>query len=155
MGMITKAILSGVDADLLKKLILSGEDADERDKDGRTPLLHAAIDNRIELVEILLESGANVNVQDSLGYSPLHYAAQNYYIELTKLLISNNAQVDSKDIQGNTPLFKAVFNSKGKGEVVKLLIEHGADKDLINNHGISPFQLAKTIANYNVIQFME
>lgn len=155
MGKITKAILASEDFDVLIKLISTGENVEELDKDGRTPLLHATIDNRIDIVRVLLESGANVNIQDKFGYSPLHYAAQNYYVELVRLLINFNAQVDSKDIHGNTPLFKAVFNSKGQGEAIKILIEHGADKELTNNHGVSPYQLAKTIANYNIVHFME
>lgn len=155
MGKITKAILSGLDVNMIKKLILEGEDIEETDKDRRTPLIHAVIDNRFDLAEILLESGANVNAQDSNGYSPLHYAAQNYYIELAELLIGKNAQIDPQDNYGNTPLFKAVFNSKGRGDVIKLLIEHGADKDIANNYEISSFQLANSIANYNITHFMQ
>ncbi|QHI73466.1 ankyrin repeat domain-containing protein [Aminipila terrae] len=155
MEKIFKAILSETDLDSLKKLIESGENVDAQDKDKRTPLIHAAIDNKIDLAKVLIEKGANINIQDSLGYTPLHYAAQNYYLEFAKLLIDNNAKVDSQDIHGNTPLFRAVFNAKGRGEVINLLTECGADKNLVNNHGISPLQLAKTIANYDVAQFLE
>ena len=49
----------------------------------------------------------------------------------------------------------AVFNSMGKGEMIKLLLAKRADKDLKNKHEVSPRELASTIGNYNVLQFIE
>lgn len=46
-----------------------------------------------------------------------------------------------------------MFPSRGRGEIIKLLLEYGADKDRVNNHGVSPYALAQTIANYDVRQF--
>jgi len=61
--------------------------------------------------------------------------------------------VDPQDSHGNTPLSTAVFNSRGNGELIKLLREHGADPYLKNNHGVSPLGLSRNIANYGVAQF--
>jgi ankyrin repeat protein len=110
--------------------------------------------NNLKVAEILLKHGADVNAQDNQGWTALHFAAQNYSEEAIKMLLANNCEVDVKDMHGNTPLFRAVFNSKGRGEVIQLLICHGADKNLKNNHGMSPSDLASTIANYNITQYM-
>lgn len=64
------------------------------------------------------------------------------------------AEVDLKDNYGNTPLSRAVFNSQGRGGIVKLLIKYNADINLKNKSGISPLDLANSIANYNVKQYM-
>ena len=63
------------------------------------------------------------------------------------------ALVDVADEHGNTPLFRAVFESKGRGEMVKLLLSRGAGPDLCNAHGVSPRIVADTIANFDVKQF--
>jgi ankyrin repeat protein len=68
-------------------------------------------------------------------------------------LLERGASVDSRDAHGNTPLWRAVFESKNRGEVIKLLLAFGADRDLKNDHGISPLDLARTIANYDATQF--
>lgn len=138
----------------LKEGLARGSDPNRPDEDGRTPLIHAAIDNRIEAARILLESGANVNAQDHTGYSALHYSAQEYHPEIAALLLDNRAFVDIQDNYGNTPLWRAVFNSRGRGELAIILIRAGANKNHRNKNRKSPLDLAKNIANYDVAQFL-
>ena len=130
-----------------------GADPNERDGDGRTSLIHAAIDNKLDAARLLLERGADVNAQDGLGYSALHYAGQNYFPKMAALLIDRGAKVDVEDIYGNTPLRRATFESKGRGELISLLLKAGADRNHRNKHGKTPMDLAKLIANYNIAQF--
>ena len=61
--------------------------------------------------------------------------------------------MDAVNSNGNTPLFTAVFNSRGRGELIKLLRHHGADPWHPNNTSQTPIGLARLIANYNVAQF--
>jgi ankyrin repeat protein len=69
------------------------------------------------------------------------------------LLINSGAKVDAADKYGNTPLGRATFNSRGRGEVIRILLDHGANRDLPNKSGVSPVKLANTIGNYDVKQF--
>lgn len=125
------------------------------DKEGRSAIFHAILAKSEKIVKLLLENKANVNVKDKLGWFPIHYAVQNYEMTIARLLIENDADIESKDDYGNTPLWRAAFSSRGKGEMIKLLISMGADKDNANDSDISPFQIANTIANYDVKQFFE
>lgn len=61
--------------------------------------------------------------------------------------------MDAVNSYGNTPLFTAVFNSRGHGELIKLLRHHGADPSRPNSTGQTPIGLARLIANYDVAQF--
>lgn len=56
---------------------------------------------------------------------------------------------------GNTPLWVAVMNSRGRGEVIRLLLEAEAVADIPNKSGISTRSLAETISNYDNKQFFE
>jgi ankyrin repeat protein len=84
----------------------------------------------------------------------LHFSCQNQSIEMTKFLIDKGSEINVIDTHGNTPLARAVFSSRGRGEVIKLLLDAGADKTKKNNHGISPLDLAKSIANYDIAKFL-
>ena len=123
------------------------------DRAGRTPLHHAAGDSDVEQVRQLLASGVNPGAADDDGWTALHFAAQNNATDVATILLDAGAPVDPRDAHGNTPLSKAVFNSQGNGNLIKLLRARGADPYAKNNHGVSPLKLARTIANYDIRQF--
>lgn len=154
MDKVFNIIFAGVNQQLVD-LISTGADVNVQDKSGRTPLMHAAIDDRVEMMATLISNGAKVDIQDSVGWSALHYAVQESSYDSCKLLMDNKATVDIQDIHGNTPLSNAVINSRGNGKIIELLRSSGADINLKNKHGVSPLQLANTIANFDVARFMK
>jgi uncharacterized protein len=123
------------------------------DEYGRTPLHYAAADGKVEEVIRLLAAGANPNAQDDNGWSPLHFAAQAVSPGATEALLAAGAQTELKDSFGNTALSTAVFESRGNGSVIQLLRRAGADPHAANSSGVTPLDLARTIANFNVRQF--
>ncbi|MDF2588004.1 MAG: hypothetical protein K0S41_1845 [Anaerocolumna sp.] len=141
------------DKDRLMEMLSCGINIEIEDSDGRTPLIYAVMENKEEMVTMLIDKGVNVNKQDINGYSPLHFASQRYLVSIANILIQFGALVDILDNNGNTPLSDAVFYSEGRDEMITLLLSKGANKDLKNNYGISAFDLAKSISNYDVTQF--
>jgi ankyrin repeat protein len=51
-------------------------------------------------------------------------------IDAAQLLIDGGADVSAQDIPGNTPLWRAVFDSRGRGQMIQQLLSAGADKAL-------------------------
>jgi ankyrin repeat protein len=123
------------------------------DRGGRSELHHAVIDGNLERVQELVEQGISINLADRDGWTPLHFAAQNNDAETARFLLDSGAAVDPRDRYGNTPLFTAVFNSRGRGELIELLRQRGADVGAENTSGVSPVSLARSIANYDVARF--
>ena len=115
------------DAAKVRLLLSKGAKADDRSKLGRTPLLIAAYnDGAIEAARLLLEKDADVNARDKGGASVLALAAAANNIELARILIAKGANVNNIDVLGFTPLLNAAGNGDRNAEMVKLLIEHGA-----------------------------
>ncbi|CAM3876612.1 ankyrin repeat domain-containing protein [Mesobacillus thioparans] len=140
--------------DVVKSLVDVIDDINSTDEvEGRTALMYAVIHKENEVVKLLLKKGANVNLRDGNGYTALHFASQNYSLDIAKILLDHKGEVDLKDLNGNTPLSNAVFYSNGKGEMIHLLLRYGADKLLQNNYGVSPIELARTIANYDLEKY--
>ncbi|HEV3339225.1 MAG TPA: ankyrin repeat domain-containing protein [Pirellulales bacterium] len=64
---------------------------DSPDDRGRTPLFHAARNNRLAAVELLVERGADVNRSDAVGIAALHRTSQECSDELIQYLIDHGA----------------------------------------------------------------
>jgi uncharacterized protein len=120
---------------------------------GRTELHYAAVEKNVPLVHQLLAAGAEPDQADDNGWTALHFACQSGSESVVRTLLNADASVDPVDSYGNTPLWKAVFNSRGNGELIALLRAAGADPRRKNASGISPLSLARTIANYDIRQF--
>jgi ankyrin repeat protein len=138
----------------LTHILTTANEVDRLDREGRTPLFYAAKEGAFAIADLLIRSGANVNARDKTSLTPLHYAARFFQLDLAKLLIKNGAEVDARDNDGNTPLSDAVFESRGRGEMIAVLIAAGATKNLKNSHGVSPLELAQSISNFNISRFL-
>ena len=138
----------------VKHAIADGEDVNAFDKARRTPLFYAAKYGDAAVVSELILHGADINHQDDGLKTALHFAASSYQPDVVEILLNNGAEVDAQDSHGNTPLSDAVFDSKGRGGVIKCLLSFGANKAKKNKHGVSPEELAKTIGNYDIASFL-
>jgi ankyrin repeat protein len=134
--------------------IEQGEDVDALDREGRTALFYATSEGEPTIAAELIRHGANVNAQDKRLQTALHFAASAFQPEIAELLLKSGASVDAPDVNGNTPLSNAVFDSRGRDQMIKLLLSFGANKTLKNKHGVSPEDLAKSIGNYDVSKFL-
>lgn len=92
-------------------------------------------------VEDRLRKGVDVNIKDQSGYSPLHYAARRGDLGICQLLLKYSAQVDATTKAGQaTPLHRASF--MGHSDVVRLLLDHGADPLCLDSDGMTALHKA-------------
>lgn len=152
---LSKEIVQKVyDPNLLKAdHIAFSDDSTKLDKDERSLLIHAVLANNLGLVMYLVEQGSIINQQDKLGWAALHYAAQAYLVSILDYLLTKQPDIEIQDLYGNTPLWRATFNSNGRGDAIKSLLRAGANPYLKNYAGISSYDLATTIANYDIKPF--
>lgn len=121
------------------------------DQMGRSPLHYATRAGDVSQVRELLRAGADPKTGDRDGFTPLHFAAQEHHLDVATELIEYGVEIDAPNKHGNTPLFVAVFNSRGRGDMISLLIANGADATRKNWFGQSPVALAQLIGNYGVV----
>ena len=140
----------------LKELITADNQiVNEKFKANQTSLMEAIIFRQEEIAKLLIENGADVNAQDDKGWSALHFAAQSYLPNTIKLLIAKKANIDLQDSLGSTPLFRAVINSKRGGEIIRILLKAGADRNKKNNYGHSPLEIAQKVDDHKIIEYFE
>ncbi|KAL2424678.1 hypothetical protein ABEF91_001090 [Exophiala dermatitidis] len=111
-----------------------------RDKNGRTHLSRACNNNDLATVKIkLAERPEDLNQADNAGNTPLQIAALEGFTDIVKFLLENKCEVNTRNIDKETPLIDAVEN--GHVEVVRLLLQHGANPRLGNAKGDEPYEL--------------
>jgi ankyrin repeat protein len=133
---------------------LRPDDVDRVDRGGRSALFEAIVNADEPAVAELIRKGANVNLADRTGETPLHAAARGFQLGIAGRLLIAGAAVDAVDENGNSSLWRAVFESRGRSEMIALLLKAGASRSLANKHGISPLDLAEKIANYDLKPFL-
>ncbi|XP_044024071.1 kinase D-interacting substrate of 220 kDa B isoform X6 [Siniperca chuatsi] len=101
------------------------KEVDGRSDNGQTPLMLAAEQGSMEIVQELIRRGANVNLDDVDCWSALICAAKEGHVEVVKELLENSAYIEHRDMGGWTALMWAAY--KGRVEVTELLLEHGAN----------------------------
>ena len=113
-------------------------------------LVHAVLDEHLELVKSLIEQGASVHAFGKKhGCTVLHIAAQcRSKVEVVQCLVSQGADVNAKDDEGSTPLHHASkFNHI---EVVDYLISRGANVHAKDSEGRTALDLAMEVKAKNV-----
>jgi ankyrin repeat protein len=100
-------------------------------------LHRAAETGDIQEIERLLLSEYDVNLFDDMGYTPLHRAVVGGQSEAADVLLQHGALVNANDDAtiGETPLALAVQGESV--ELVRLLLESGADPDLAGWMGLT------------------
>ncbi|KAJ3117476.1 Histone-lysine N-methyltransferase ehmt1 [Nowakowskiella sp. JEL0407] len=115
-------------------------------------LKFAIINNHIEIVKILLQSGADIDGTCD-GWTPLHHAAHIGRIECVTLLLDFGTKaINAKTTEGgHTPL---VLATSRYYEVMKLLLEKGAEIDMENDDGETPLLLASYNHDIDVLEVL-
>ncbi|XP_041363273.1 ankyrin repeat and KH domain-containing protein 1-like [Gigantopelta aegis] len=90
-----------------------------------TPLMEAAQEGHLELVNYLLKSKAKVHAQTGTGDTALTYACENGHTDVAEILLEHGADLEHESEGGRTPLMKAA--RAGHLCTVQFLIRKGAD----------------------------
>jgi len=156
------------DRDTLQRFLQQGIDINARNKQKQTAILLAAMNDQLETVKFLIQEGADINLQDQICLNPFLYGCINGKLELVKIMLQANTDlerltrfggvgvhpasekgfvevvrelvtktdinVNHTNICGWTPLIE---------EIVRLLVGHGADTQLVDQYGVTPLAIAR------------
>ena len=115
-----------------------------RGSKGRTPLLEACCQGRIDIVrQLVVEHGADLSAKDNKNNDALMLAVFGGHQVLVRILIKefHFCANTSRGINGRTPLLEACL--RGHIDLVKdLVIEHGADLSAKDNNNNDALMLA-------------
>ncbi len=154
----------GYGLELAKMLINSGANIRAKNVDGCEPLHLACMNENgnLSLIKFLISKGADIKCVNNIGITPLHSCVNK---EVAKFLIEKGLDVNARDVEGRTPIhclsnliqyLGRVPDSKDKKntfknivEVMKALLEKGADINAKNKYGETPLHILASAIEEN------
>lgn len=155
------------DLEMVRLFVEKGVDVNAATAKGDTPLQFAAGAGNLAMVKLLLSKGADVNAATTgvlqvrkgpIGLNhltPLMYAAPYGTPELLTTLIDAGAKTNAQDIRGMTPLMLAVASETQNPNVVRLLLEKGADVKAKSLIGETALDWARKYGHPDVIGLLQ
>lgn len=127
-------------------LIEAGADVNVQDNTQQSAYLIATSDGYLELMKRTLQAGANIHSTDSYNGTGLIRAADRGHVEIIQELLKTDIKIDHINNLGWTALLEAIILGDGgprHTEVVRLLVEAGADVNLADANGVTPLAHAR------------
>lgn len=128
----------------VKELLSAGAAVNIKDLEGNEPLHYAAAGASEDIVQLLIDFGAPVDARGNSGRTPLHMSLQ--APKHVEILLKARALTSIQDDRGDTPLHLALsaetLSSYADPKTAAcLLLVHGADVNILNAAGVTPFHL--------------
>ena len=136
------------DLDLARELIGRGADINAEALNHDTPWLLAGALGRTEILAAMLDTGkVDYSKRNRYGGNALIPASERGHVDTVRLLLERSEiDVDHINNLGWTALLEAVILSDGGPrhiEIVQMLLAAGADPNLADKDGVTPFQHAR------------
>ena len=148
-------IQSSYDGELahVEVLIMKGAAVNSQDQKKRTSLILAASNGHLAVVEFLVSKGAEVNLKDSDNKTALMYASKRSFNDVAAFLLKNDAEVN---VQSKKKGMTALMLAAGwdNVELVRMLLEHGAEPSLTNIFGKTARVFAEEMNNSDVLDML-
>ena len=157
--------LQARDVDGVKDFLSRGFSPEGRDRDGRTALMVAVTTGEPALVSLMLDAGADVNArapgipglppQEAMAeepealVTPLTLAIEAGVPEVTSALLAGGADLDGP---GEPPLHFAA--QEGDLDMVRAIVEAGADVDSVDLEGMTPLLYASMYGHAEVVEYL-
>ena len=185
------AAIEQADADVASLALRAGANLEQRDAQGRTPLLRAVTLDRVEVVRLLVSLGADPNAVDGRKDTPwlvtgvtgsvaaleallpgkpdltirnrfggvsVIPASERGHVDYVRRVVQTGIDVNHVNDLGWTALLEAVLLGDGTEryqQVVRILLEAGADPNLGDDNGVRPLQHARDRGLTGVARILE
>lgn len=135
------------DIETAKSLIDCGANVNLQDLIHDSPYLYAGANGRIEIIKYMYEHATiDYSVRNRYGGNTLIPAAEKGHLETVRLILDLSEEpIDLQNNFGYTALIEAVALSDGSKvyqEIVRLLVDNGANQELRDNQGYTALDYA-------------
>ncbi len=122
---------------------------------GRNALMAAALEGHTEIARTLVAAGIDVDAADSHGTTALMEAARSGAIGVVDVLAAAQARVDLCDKHGRDALLLACQSPRTRGEIVRALLDLGADPRAADDDNRHALDHAASTGRWDLVALMD
>ena len=140
-----------------RALIAAGADVNAKDDIQDSAFLYAGAEGRIDILKMTLPT-ADLGSTNRYGGTALIPAAHHGHAEVVRILLGTAIDKDHVNRLGWTALLEAVILGDGgpvHSEIVRLLVEAGANVNIADREGVTPLQHAKRRGYVAMVRILE
>lgn len=151
---------------VVEALLNAGVEVTLKNMNNTGPILSAIYGDQSDVIDILHRRGADIKghtFYDDIMFPYIVTAAERGNVNAVRTLVRLGCDINSrtagrpgasvnKDVGGETPLLAAAF--EGRTEVIKLLLELGADVSAVNNQGNTALHAAAYKSRHQAAQIL-
>jgi ankyrin repeat protein len=144
------------DREIVAYLLRGGAEINIQDIDGIAPIHYAVMSGHMDIVHLLIEFGGAIDLVDGMGYTPLLWAAYTGQEAVVNYLWED-ANKKLRDHNGRAPLHLAAVaevDTVKKEQVIRLLVERGAEKEAKDRFGQTPLHFAAMSGHKAAVQLL-
>ncbi|KAF5286936.1 hypothetical protein FQR65_LT12395 [Abscondita terminalis] len=143
------------DIDVVKKMLPNVTDINLQSSIFKNTALNMAFMNRNkDIGPFLIDEGADISLKDRDGMTAFHYACRSADIEIVKKVRPNVPDIDLQSfISARSALHLAIINKNVN--TTRFLIDEGADINLSDHDGMTPFLYACQILDIDFVKKMK
>ncbi|XP_034942423.1 serine/threonine-protein phosphatase 6 regulatory ankyrin repeat subunit B-like [Chelonus insularis] len=144
---------------IIELLLCNGMDVNLKDELEKTAL-HLASEKpnmTVKIIKSILNLTNDIDAKDVLGKTAVHYAVLNNNVDTLKCLLEAYAVINIEDFEGKTPLHSTIAWENDyvpSFESMKILLDHKANINSIDNDFTSLLHLACFVKNTEIIQYL-
>ncbi len=145
--------------DAVRALVDAGADVDIRDNRLDNVFLYAGAEGLLDILRIANDAGADPALTNRFGGIAIIPASERGHVEVVRYLLEeSDVDVDHVNRLGWTALLEAIILSDGgpaHREIVRMLLEAGADPDLADGDGVTPLAHARSRGFDEIVALLE
>lgn len=139
---------------IIKQLLYNGISINKTDVFGKTAL-HLAVKNKcFQNARLLLKSGADCEIRCNMGNTVLIESVLAGDLDWVRTLLDHGVDIEAVDISGNTALGRAADTFIDNDDLVRLLVQAGANVNHPNNSGLTPLMAAARRLNVETLELL-
>lgn len=145
--------------EMVRLLISKGADINIRDHLLNNVFLYAGAEGMLDIVQLAIDADADTKLTNRYGGTALIPASERGHVEVVReLLTRTDIDVNHTNRLHWTALLEAVILGNGgekHQQIVRLLVDHGADREIADAEGITPLQHAQSKGYHEIAAILE